>query len=284
MTNSFGLTNTLRAFIICNMRTLWRTADRGLLRDIAAIALAVVFVGLSYGAIAVASGVPAWAVVAMSVFVFAGGSQFLVIGMFAFGGPVAAIVGGLLLNARHMPYGMAIADVLAGSWSRRLAGSHLLIDESVAFALAQSEPHRRRSAYWLTGVSLFVGWQIGTLLGIQVGSAVNDPDRFGLDAAFPAALLALLLPRLREAAAARVALVGAAIAVAATFFVPAGLPVLLALAGLLAAGRHHPTRDAAALHRDSAVLHRDSAVLHRDAAVLDRDAGAAAETPLGGSS
>jgi 4-azaleucine resistance transporter AzlC len=233
-----------------DVRTFWRTIDRPLARDISAIALAVGFVGMSFGAIAVASGMPAWAVAAMSVLVFAGGSQFLVVGMFAFGNPVAAIVGGLLLNARHLPYGLAVADVLVGSWSRRLVGSHLLIDESVAFALAQSEPPRRRGAYWLTGVALFVCWQIGTLLGIGVGNAVGDPARYGLDAAFPAALLALLLPRLREAAAARVALVGAAVAVVTTFFVPAGLPVLLALAGLFAAGRHRTAGKAAVLQPD----------------------------------
>ncbi len=85
------------------MSTIWRTLDRRLIRDVAAIALAICFVGMSFGAIAVASGVPAWAVVAMSVLVFAGGSQFLVVGMFAFGNPVAAILGGLLLNARHLP-------------------------------------------------------------------------------------------------------------------------------------------------------------------------------------
>jgi 4-azaleucine resistance transporter AzlC len=233
-----------------DVRTFWRTIDRPLARDIAAIALAVGFVGMSFGAIAVASGMPAWAVVTMSVLVFAGGSQFLVVGMFAFGNPVAAIVGGLLLNARHLPYGLAVADVLVGSWSRRLVGSHLLIDESVAFALAQSEPPRRRGAYWHTGVALFVSWQAGTLLGIGVGNAVGDPARYGLDAAFPAALLALLLPRLREAAAARVALVGAAVAVVTTFFVPAGLPVLLSLAGLFAAGRHRRAGKVAVLQPD----------------------------------
>jgi 4-azaleucine resistance transporter AzlC len=215
-------------------------AAGGLLRDIAAIALAVGFVGMSYAAIAVASGMPTWAVVCLSVFVFAGGSQFLVVGMFAAGGPVAAILGGLLLNARHLPYGLAVADVLAGSWARRLVGSHLLVDESVAFALAQSDPPRRRAAYWLTGISLFLCWQAGTAAGIVVGSALGDPARYGLDAAFPAALLALLLPRLREAASLRVAIVGAAVAVAATFLVPAGLPVLLALIGLIAAGRARP--------------------------------------------
>jgi branched chain amino acid efflux pump len=220
-----------------DVRSLWRTVDRSLVRDVAAIGLAVAFVGMSYGAIAVASGLPIWAVVAMSVLVFAGGSQFMVVGMFAVGSPLAAILGGLLLNARHLPYGMAVADVLAGPWSRRWAGAHLMVDESVAFALAQPDAPRRRGAYWLTGAALFVAWQAGTVLGVVVGGAVGDPARLGLDAAFPAALLALLMPRLREPAGFRVALVGAAVAVASFAVVPAGLPILLALVGLLAAGR-----------------------------------------------
>jgi 4-azaleucine resistance transporter AzlC len=208
-----------------------------LIRDIAAIATAVGFVGLSFGAIATASGVPVWAVVAFSVIVFAGGSQFMAVGMLAAGSPVAAILGGLLLNARHLPFGLAVADVLAGSWGRRLAGTHLMVDESVAFALAQRDPQRRRSAFWLTGVLLFVLWQVGTVAGIVLGTSVGDPDRFGLDAAFPAALVALILPRFAEPAARRVALIGSAVAVVGTFVLPAGLPVLSALVGLLAAGR-----------------------------------------------
>jgi 4-azaleucine resistance transporter AzlC len=208
-----------------------------LVRDILALCAAVCFVGLSFGAIATATGVPRWAVVSFSLFVFAGGAQFLAIALVAAGNPVAAILGGLLLNARHLPFGLAIADVLAGSWGRRLVGSHLMVDESVAFALAQPDPARRQAAYWLTGTILFVGWQIGTVAGIAVGAAVGDPARYGLDAAFPAALLALLMPRLREPAGLRVALLAGAVAVAATFVVPAGLPVLLGLAGLLVAGR-----------------------------------------------
>jgi len=215
----------------------WRTLDRTLIRDVAALAAAAGLVGLSFGAIAIASGLPAWAVITMSVVVFAGGSQFMAVGMLAAGSPVAAILGGLLLNARHLPFGLAVADVLAGAWGSRLAGSHLMIDESVAFALAQSDPRRRAGAYWLTGISLFVTWNLGTLLGVTLGGVVDDPARFGLDAAFPAALLALLLPRLREASVRRVALVGAAVAVAGTFYLPAGLPVLLALVGLLVAVR-----------------------------------------------
>lgn len=219
------------------MRTLTRTAlPRELVRDVAALAAAASVVGLSFGAIAVASGLPAWAVLAMSVLVFAGGSQFMAVGMLAAGSPIAAVLGGLLLNARHLPFGLAIADAIGAGWARRLIGSHLLIDESVAFAMAQADPARRRVAYWLTGGVLFVIWNIATIAGVLVGGAVGDPGTYGLDAAFPAGLLALLLPNLRAPDARRVAIVGATVAVVATFVTPAGLPVLLALLGLAAAG------------------------------------------------
>jgi 4-azaleucine resistance transporter AzlC len=202
-------------------------------RDIAAIAVAAGFVGLSYGAIATASGLPAWAVVAMSVVVFAGGSQFLAVGTLAAGSPIAAILGGLLLNARHLPFGLAVADVLDGGWGRRLVGTHLMVDESVAFAMAASDPARRRASYWLAGAGIFVLWNLGTVAGVEIGAAVGDPARYGLDAAFPAALLALVMPRFSDPAARRVALLGATVAVAA--------PVLLALIGLVAAGRNPST-------------------------------------------
>jgi branched chain amino acid efflux pump len=220
-----------------NMSTVWRTLGWRVARDITAVGVAVGFVGLSFGAIAVATGVPPWAVVGFSVVVFAGGSQFLAVALVAAGNPVAAILGGLLLNARHLPYAMAVADVLSGSWRRRLFGTHLMVDEAVAFALAQPDPPRRRAAYWLTGVLLFALWQVGTVAGIFIGSAVGDPARYGLDAAFPAALVALLLPRVRERAGLRVGLIAAVVAVASSFFAPPGLPVLLGLVALLAAGR-----------------------------------------------
>ncbi|GAA1835379.1 AzlC family ABC transporter permease [Luedemannella flava] len=222
------------------MRTLWRTLDRRLIRDVAALGLAAGFVGLSFGAIAVASGLPGWAVVAMSTLVFAGGSQFMAVGMIAAGNPVAAVLGGLLLNARHFPFGMAVADVLGARWRNRLVGSHLMIDESVAFALAQPDERLRRQAYWMTGLTLFVCWNTGTVAGLALGNAVGDPATIGLDAAFPAGLLALILPGLREPAARRVAVVGAAVAVLTTPLLPAGLPVLLSLVGLVAAGVGRP--------------------------------------------
>jgi 4-azaleucine resistance transporter AzlC len=210
-------------------------ADRALMRDVAALGSACAFVGVSYGAIAVASGLPVWLVVAMSVLVFAGGAQFLAVGLISAGNPIAAVLAGLLLNARHLPFGMAVADVVEGGLGSRLLGSHLMIDESVAFALAQQDSVRRRRAYWLTGATLFVTWNTGTLAGVVLAGTVGNPDTLGLDAAFPAGLLALLMTTLRQRRPRRVAMVGAAVAVLATPLLPAGLPVLLALVGLGAA-------------------------------------------------
>jgi 4-azaleucine resistance transporter AzlC len=217
------------------MRSMWRTLDRGLARDIGLVCLADCLVGVSYGAIAVSSGFPFWLPMLMSLLVFAGASQFMFIGIVAAGGnPFAAVLAGLLANARHLPFGFAIGDVLGKRWPARLAGSHLMIDESVAFALAQREAHRRRAAYWACGIGLFACWNVGVVAGAFAGTAISDTDVFGLDAAFPAVLLALVLPSLRDRAARLPVLVGVVVALAATPFLPAGLPVLLALAGVVA--------------------------------------------------
>ncbi|MEU0534067.1 AzlC family ABC transporter permease [Amycolatopsis tolypomycina] len=216
------------------MRSIWRTLDRGLARDVGLVCLADCLVGVSYGAIAVSSGFPLWLPMLMSLLVFAGASQFMFIGIVAAGGnPFAAVLAGLLANARHLPFGFAIGDVLGKRWAARLAGSHLMIDESVAFALAQEEAHRRRAAYWVCGIGLFACWNVGVVAGAFAGTAISDTDAFGLDAAFPAVLLALVLPSLRDKAARLPVLVGVLVALAATPFLPAGLPVLLALAGVL---------------------------------------------------
>lgn len=223
------------------MRSIWRTVrsvDRDLLRDALALSAAASVVGMSFGALAVAAGVSAPLVVGMSVLVFAGGAQFLAVGVLAAGGSVvAAVAGALLLNARHLPFGLAVADSIGRSWPARLVGAHILIDETTAFATAQHDPRRARMAYWATGVILFVAWNLGTVAGVLAGQVMGDPAAFGVDAAFPAGLLALLMPALRDAPdALRVAVVGGVLALVATPLLPAGLPPLVALLALLVAG------------------------------------------------
>ncbi|MFF9807675.1 AzlC family ABC transporter permease [Streptomyces coeruleorubidus] len=219
------------------MRSLWRTPkgrilDGRLLRDIALVCLAVGVVGLSYGAFAVTSGFAWWFPVLTGVLVLAASSEFLFVGIIAAGGsPIAALLAGLLVNARHLPFGLAVPDVL-GRGRRGALGAHLMNDETVVFALAQDEPERKRAAYWLCGLGILVCWPVGAALGALLGSVVRDTGALGLDAMFPAVILALILPALRDGPLRRTALAGAALALTVTPFLPAGLPVLLALAAL----------------------------------------------------
>ena len=235
------------------MGSIYRTLTGGTLRDIALACLAVWFIGLSYGAIAVASGFPLWVPAAQSVLVLAGASEFLFIGIVAAGGnPFAAALAGLLVNARHLPYGLALPDMtgpdmtgpdmtgpdmtgpgVTGRRWRRLLGSHVMNDESVVFALAQEDLPRQRAAYWACGLGVLLCWPAGAILGALIGGVIGNTGAFGLDAMFPAVILALIMPALRDRVTLRAALAGAVIALAATPFLPAGLPILLALAGVL---------------------------------------------------
>jgi len=108
-------------------------------------------------------------------------------------------------------------------------------DESVVFALAEPDLAAKRRAYWACGLGVLVAWPSGAVLGGLVASVVHNTDAFGLDAVFPAVILALIAPALRERRTCVAALAGAAIALATTPFLPAGVPVLLALAAVVVA-------------------------------------------------
>lgn len=236
----FALTNTHVLFTQSTMRSLARTLDRDLIRAVALVCLADGLVGAAFGAVTIGAGLPRWLPVLLSLVVYAGASQLLFIGvLLADGGPVSAAIAGLLVNLRHLPFGFAVADVLRGGWLRGLVGAHLLTDEATAFTVARSDPAARRAAYWLSGVGVFASWNVGVAAGVLGGRLVGDNTHtLGLDAAFPAVLVALVLPSLRDDRAARRAVAaGSVVAVAAALVLPAGLPVLAALVGLAAVGR-----------------------------------------------
>lgn len=229
------------------MPSPWRTLERSLLRDIALVCLADGIVAISFGAIAVAGGEPSWVPLLMSPLVFAGGAQFASLGVVLSGGSaLAAVITGLVLNLRLFPFGLAVADVLAVSRPKRLLGSHLIVDETVAFLMSQQGLRRRRAVFAIFGGLLYLLWNLGTVIGVFAGQAVGDPASLGLDAASPMVLLALVLPVLRTSGGLRVGLAAAAIALATTPVLPAGLPVLLALLGVLAALTAKPGADDAA--------------------------------------
>lgn len=106
-------------------------------------------------------------------------------------------------------------------------------DESVVFGLSQKTPEQRKAAYWLCGLGVAILWPLGTLLGTVVGQLLPAPETIGLDAVFPAILLALVVPAFKNRTTLIRGLSGAAVSLAAVPFAPVGLPVLLSLLGLL---------------------------------------------------
>ena len=110
-----------------------------------------------------------------------------------------------------------------------------MLDESTALAVAQPTPELSRFAFYACGCSLFVAWNAGTLIGALAGGAIADPSALGLDAAFPASMLALLAPLLRQRDVRAAALAGSVIALAATPYTAPGVPILAAAAGVLVA-------------------------------------------------
>jgi len=225
--------------------------DRGMILKAAiGIGLYAMAFGASFGAIAVGSGLTLAQTMALSLVMFTGASQFAFVGVAASGGsPFAAVPAGLLLGVRNAFYGVPISEILHPPGFARLWTAHFVIDETTAMAVGQATPRARRFAFWATGLILFSLWQLGSLGGALIGSAVN-PEEIGLDAAAPAVFLALLWPSLRRREARWVALGGAAIALALLPIAPPGIPVVAAAVAALAGGLL-PGREAAQQTDDS---------------------------------
>ena len=212
-------------------------ADRVALRQVAAASLtlgaAVGVFGITFGVGAVAAGGSVAQACVMSLLVFTGASQLTAVSVVAVGGSTGAALGSaMLLAARNGVYGLAMSRILPGSLPRRLVAAQLVIDESTAMATAQEHPQAQRAAFWITGGAVFVFWNVGTLGGALAGGAI-DPITFGLDAAFPAAFVAMVAPQLRTPLGRRAGLLGGAICLVLIPFTPAGVPILCASAAIL---------------------------------------------------
>ncbi|MFP5218781.1 MAG: AzlC family ABC transporter permease [Actinomycetes bacterium] len=197
------------------------------MRDAVALGAAVGAYALSFGAAATSAGLSVLQACVLSLLVFTGASQFaLVCVLGAGGGAVPAVLSGLLLGARNTLYSVRLADLLRLPATRRPLAAHLTIDESTAMATA-APPGLASVGFWATGLSVFVLWNLATLVG-ALGAGVVDVRALGLDAAVGAAFLGLLALQVRDRTALVVAALGAAVAALAVPFAPPGLPVLLA--------------------------------------------------------
>jgi len=228
-----------------SMRSLSRTPEGVAVRQGLAVALATSAYGVSFGALSVASGLDVWQTCVLSLLMFTGGSQFAFVGVIAAGGLAAApaaIASAALLGVRNAAYAMRMAPVVSGGFWRKAAATPFTIDESVAVALAQDRPRARQAGFWVTGVGIWVGWNISTLLGALLGDVLGDPRAYGLDAAAAAAFLALLWPRLRGRQPLAVAAGAAVVAALLTPVLMPGIPVIAAAGVAVAVGLFDPRR------------------------------------------
>jgi predicted branched-subunit amino acid permease len=217
---------------------------RRIVRDSLGVGIAVGAYGVAFGVASVAAGFsPAQSTVS-SLTTFTGGTQFAIAGVIVGGGTAAAALGsGYLLGARNTLYALRLSSLLELRGWRRFVAALFTIDESTAMALGQRRPAASKLAFWWTAGAVYVFWNLATLLGALGAQALGDPKRFGLDAAIPAAFLALLAPRLRRDQAGdipiwsvrRVAIVGAGIALVLIPLTPAGVPVLASCLALVVA-------------------------------------------------
>lgn len=181
-----------------------RSAFAGGLRATLPIMVGVVPFGVIFGALAVASGIPAWVAAAMSAFVFAGSAQFVAIGLIASGAGLLLItLTTFLVNVRHNLYAATLAPhigALPPRWLMPLA--FWLTDETYVVVIQHFQtngysPHKRWF-YLGSALTMYTLWQIATWVGIWAGSSISNPASWGLDFALPATFIVMLLPQIRS--------------------------------------------------------------------------------------
>jgi predicted branched-subunit amino acid permease len=192
--------------------------------------------GVSFGAIGATSGFTVSQTCVLSLLVFTGASQYAMVGIVASGGSMwSGSATALLLGTRNTLYGLRLASLLRLRGWRRLLGAHIVIDETTAMALKPKNPRDARLAFYATGIGIYVLWNLATLVGAVAGDAIGNTDAYGLDAAVPAAFMALLWPRLDSAFTRMTALAAAALALLLVPVARPGFPVIAAAAVALGA-------------------------------------------------
>jgi len=198
-------------------------------RDSLSVSLTVGAYGIAFGAASVANGFSVLQSCLLSLLTFSGASQFAVVGVIGAGGSaVSAIATASLLGVRNGLYGVIMAPRLKVKGFKRVIAAHVTIDESTAVALGAEKRNdaAMRHGFWLTGIGVFVFWNLFTLLGALSAQAMGDTRAWGLDSAVPAAFLGLVWPRLESNRDRALAIASVIFAVAMTPILPAGLPII----------------------------------------------------------
>lgn len=209
-----------------------KPSNPAIVRDALGIGVGVAAYGVGFGALGISAGLSFWQTMTLSLVMFTGASQFALVGVLGAGGsPAAAIAAAWLLGFRNLPYAISMANLVRPPTQLRPLAAQLTIDESTAMALAHqsdTDANSAKQAFWLTGISVYVFWNIATALGAVAAASTSDPAVFGLDAAISAGFVALLWPQLKDALRFKVAIAAGIVSLALIPIAPAGIPILVA--------------------------------------------------------
>jgi len=190
-----------------------KAAERRIRNRALTIGISVTPFGLSFGAVSVEAHLSVVQVCLLSLVLFSGASQFALVSIIGAGGSYFSAVGtALLLGVRNGLYAARINALLRPSGWRRFVMAEVTIDESTAMALSEAPSGNAARAFWSTALSVYVLWNVSTVIGALVGNALGSPATTGLDVAGPAAFVALLAPRLTTLRMRMVALASGLIA------------------------------------------------------------------------
>ncbi|NCU78771.1 MAG: branched-chain amino acid ABC transporter permease, partial [Actinobacteria bacterium] len=196
-------------------------------RTALSVAFTVGLYGAAFGAAGVTAGFSILQTCLLSILLFSGASQFAVVGIMGAGGAaVTAIATATLLGFRNALYGLQMAPILKVKGLKRILAAQITIDESTAVATLQENDADRRRGFYITGIGVYVFWNLFTFLGALGASAIGDPSVWGLDAAVPAAFCGLIWPRLKNKTHFVVSAVAIAWALLLTPVTAAGVPII----------------------------------------------------------
>ena len=191
------------------------------------VAFTVGLYGAAFGAAGVTAGFSILQTCLLSILLFSGASQFAVVGIMGAGGAaISAIATATLLGFRNTLYGLQMAPILKVKGIKRVLAAQITIDESTAVATLQDNDEDRKRGFYLTGIGVYIFWNLFTFLGALGASAIGDPSVWGLDAAVPAAFLGLIWPRLKNKVQFLVSGIAIAWALLLTPVSPAGIPII----------------------------------------------------------
>ena len=196
-------------------------------RTALSVAFTVGLYGAAFGAAGVTAGFSILQTCLLSILLFSGASQFAVVGIMGAGGAaISAIATATLLGFRNTLYGLQMAPILKVKGIKRVLAAQITIDESTAVATLQDNDQDRKRGFYLTGIGVYLFWNLFTFLGALGASAIGDPSVWGLDAAVPAAFLGLIWPRLKNKVQFLVSGIAIAWALLLTPVTPAGIPII----------------------------------------------------------